>query len=69
MYGYEFSATLTTDRLRYKLKTRPLVREGTLRQRAKEMEKKILVMGLKGVPDTKMYRPTDHRSQDQLNST
>jgi hypothetical protein len=27
MYGYESSATLTTDRLHYKLQTRPLVRE------------------------------------------
>jgi hypothetical protein len=27
MYDYESSATLTTDRLRYKLQTRPLVRE------------------------------------------
>jgi hypothetical protein len=26
MYGYESSATLTTDRLHYKLQTRPLVR-------------------------------------------
>jgi hypothetical protein len=30
MYGYESSATLTTDRrLHYKLRTRPLIREGT----------------------------------------
>jgi hypothetical protein len=28
MYGYESSATLTTDRLHYKLQTRPLFREG-----------------------------------------
>jgi hypothetical protein len=28
MYGYESSATLTADRLHYKLQTRPLVREG-----------------------------------------
>jgi hypothetical protein len=28
MYDYESSATLTTDRLHYKLKTRPFVREG-----------------------------------------
>jgi hypothetical protein len=27
-YGYESSATLTTDRLHYKLQTSPLVREG-----------------------------------------
>jgi hypothetical protein len=30
MYGYESSATLTTDRLHYKLQTRPLVREGRI---------------------------------------
>jgi hypothetical protein len=30
MYGYEFSETLTTDRLHYKLQTRPLVREGRI---------------------------------------
>jgi hypothetical protein len=35
MYGYEFSATLTTDRLHYKLQIRPLVREGAPRRRAK----------------------------------
>jgi hypothetical protein len=29
--------TLTTDRLHYKLQTRPLVREGAPRQRAKQM--------------------------------
>jgi hypothetical protein len=28
MYGYESSATLTTDRLHYKLQTRPIVGEG-----------------------------------------
>jgi hypothetical protein len=28
IYGYESSATLTTDRLYYKLQSRPLVREG-----------------------------------------
>jgi hypothetical protein len=31
MYGYESSATPTTDRLHYKSKTRPLVREGAPR--------------------------------------
>jgi hypothetical protein len=30
MYGYESSATLTTDRLHYKLQTCPLVREGRI---------------------------------------
>jgi hypothetical protein len=29
---------------------------------AKEIKKKNLVMGPKGMPDTKMDRPTDHRS-------
>jgi hypothetical protein len=29
MYGYESSSTLTTDRLHYKLQTRPLVRESS----------------------------------------
>jgi hypothetical protein len=57
MYGYESSATLTTDRLRYKLQARPLVGEGAPRQRARKEEegrkKKNLVMGPKGVPDTK----------------
>jgi hypothetical protein len=33
MYGYESSATLTTDRLHYKLHTRPPVREGAPRRR------------------------------------
>jgi hypothetical protein len=36
MHGYESSATLTTDRLHYKLQTSPLVREGVPRQRAKQ---------------------------------
>jgi hypothetical protein len=40
MYGYESSATLTTDRLRYKLQTRPLVREGASRRRAKQFSSK-----------------------------
>jgi hypothetical protein len=35
MYGYESSATLTTNRLHYKLQTRPLVREGAPRRRSK----------------------------------
>jgi hypothetical protein len=34
MYYYESSATLTTDRLHYKLQTRPLVREVAPRPRA-----------------------------------
>jgi hypothetical protein len=36
MYGNESSATLTTDILHYKLQTRPLVKEGTPRRRAKQ---------------------------------
>jgi hypothetical protein len=46
MYGYESSATLTTDRLHYKLRARPVVREGAPRRTAKQLsgrrkEKKI----------------------------
>jgi hypothetical protein len=67
MYGYESSATLTTVRLQYKLQTRPLVREGSQRRRAKQLSgkgkgEKNLVMDPKGVPDTKTDRPTDRRS-------
>jgi hypothetical protein len=40
MYGYESSATLTTDILQYKLETRPLVREGAPRRRAKQFSGK-----------------------------
>jgi hypothetical protein len=36
MYGYESSTTLTTDRLHYKLQTRPLVRAGAPKRRAKQ---------------------------------
>jgi hypothetical protein len=73
MYGYQSCATLTTDRLHYKLLTRPLVREGVRRRRAKQLSGKRkgggnLVMDPKGVPDTKMDRPTDRRPQHQLNS-
>jgi hypothetical protein len=41
MYGYESSATLATDRLQYKLQTRPLVREGAPRRGAKQFSGKI----------------------------
>jgi hypothetical protein len=63
IYDYESFATLTTDRLHYKLQTRPLVREGASKRRAmkcpiKGRKKKNLVMGPNGVPDTK----TDLRS-------
>jgi hypothetical protein len=56
MYGYRFSATLTTDRLHYKLQTRPLVREGAPRRRAKKfsgkskVKSKIWSWALKGCP-------------------
>jgi hypothetical protein len=40
MCGYESSATLTTDRLHYKLQTRPLTREGAPRRRAKQFSGK-----------------------------
>jgi hypothetical protein len=40
MYGYEFSATLTSDRLHYKLQTRPLLREGAPRRIAKQLSGK-----------------------------
>jgi hypothetical protein len=40
MYGYETSATLTTDRLRYKLQTRPLITEGAPRQTGKQFSGK-----------------------------
>jgi hypothetical protein len=40
MYAYESSATLTTDRLHYKLQTRPLVREGAPKRRAKQFSGK-----------------------------
>jgi hypothetical protein len=40
MYGYEFSATLTAQRLHYKLQTRPLVREGAPRRRTKQFSGK-----------------------------
>jgi hypothetical protein len=37
MRGYESSATMIADRLNYKLQTRPLVREGAPRRRAKQL--------------------------------
>jgi hypothetical protein len=40
MCGYESSATLTTDRLHYKLQTRPLVRKSASRRRAKQFSSK-----------------------------
>jgi hypothetical protein len=40
MHGYESSAILTTDRLHYKLETRPPVREGAPRRRAKQFSGK-----------------------------
>jgi hypothetical protein len=40
MHGYESSATLTTDRLHYKLQTHLLVREGAPRRRTKQFSGK-----------------------------
>jgi hypothetical protein len=40
IYGYESSATLTTDRFHYKLQTRPLVREGAPRLRTMQFPNK-----------------------------
>jgi hypothetical protein len=40
MYGYESSATLTIDRLHYKLQTRSLVRQGAPRLRTKQFSDK-----------------------------
>jgi hypothetical protein len=40
MFANEFFTTLTTERLHYKLQTRPLVREGASRQRAKQFSSK-----------------------------
>jgi hypothetical protein len=55
IYGYVSSATLTTNRLHYKLQTRPLIREGAPRRRAKQLsgkrrEKNNLAMGPNGCP-------------------
>jgi hypothetical protein len=59
MHGNESSATLTTDRLHYKLQTR---NEEQSICPTKENKKKNLVMCPEGVPDTKTDRPTDLRS-------
>jgi hypothetical protein len=71
MYGYESSATLTTDRLHYKLQSRPLVREGAPSRRAKQLSGKRkgggnLVMGPKGVSDTKTDRLTDSGQRNRF---
>jgi hypothetical protein len=67
MCAYESSATLTTDRLRYKLQTHHVVKEGAPSRRSNQFSgkrkwKKDLVMGPKGVPDTKTYWLTDRQS-------
>jgi hypothetical protein len=65
MYGYESSATLTTDRLHYKLHISVLSSERAPQDEeqsncpSKERKKKNLVMGPKGTPDTKTDRSTD----------
>jgi hypothetical protein len=56
MYGYESSATLTTDRLHYKLQAGPLVREAPKNEEQSKRKGENLVMGPKGVPDTKTDR-------------
>jgi hypothetical protein len=67
MYGYESSATLTTERLHYKLQTRPVLREGSPRQRAKQLpgkkKKKNLVVGPKVVPDLPSVTSTQLRGR------
>jgi hypothetical protein len=60
MYSYETSATLTTDRLHYKLQTHPHVREGAPRRGAKlfsgkRKEKVKSGHGLQRGADTKIY--------------
>jgi hypothetical protein len=73
MYGYDSSVALTTDRLHYKLQTRHLVREGAPRRRTNQLSGKRKEKEKSGhgppkrVPDTKTDRPTDRRSQLQLN--
>jgi hypothetical protein len=73
-YDYESFATPTTDRLRYKLPYyKPVFSSERAPQDEEQIncpakEKKNLVMGPKGVPDTRMDRSTDRRSQHQLNS-
>jgi hypothetical protein len=62
IYGYESSATQATDRLHYKLQTHPLQDEEQSNFPAKESKRKNLVMGPKGVPDTKTYWLTDGQS-------
>jgi hypothetical protein len=49
MDGYESSATQTTDRLHYKLQTRPLVREGSI-FRQKKGKSEIWLWAPKGCP-------------------
>jgi hypothetical protein len=73
MYGYESPATVTADRLRYKLQTilsseRTPQDEEQRNCQAKERKKENLAMGPKGVPNTKIERPTDRGSHQQLNS-
>jgi hypothetical protein len=59
MYGYESSAILTTYRLHYKLQTRPLVREGAPKRRAKQ------VSGKRKEKEKSGYGPQrDDRHQD-----
>jgi hypothetical protein len=61
MYGSESSATLTTDRLHYKLQIRPLVREGAPRQRVQQISGKTKGKSkiFSAVPMW-FYNPDDH---------
>jgi hypothetical protein len=73
MYGYEFSATLTTNKL-LQIADRSSRQRGRQDEEqsnfpAEERKNKYLAMGPKGVPETKMDSPTDCRSQHQLNLT
>jgi hypothetical protein len=65
MYGYESSATLTTDRLHYKLQTRPLVREG-----APVFENRVLrIFGPKGDEVTGEWRKLHNEELHDLYSS
>jgi hypothetical protein len=74
--SWNFLLYETSKSIPYTLQTHPLVREGAPRRRAKQLsgkrkkkkKKNNLVMGPKGVPDSKTDRLKDRRSH-QLNSS
>jgi hypothetical protein len=69
MCGYEFSATLTTDRLHYKLQTRPLFREGAPRRRPKQFSDKTKEKETPGHGPQRCARHQDGRADwPQLDS-